>query len=124
MKSPLKRKPLRNPGQSTDEYIHNYLTEDVFPYFMAVGAWCFLAFMEWYRWATSSPPIPIPMTIIAVLVFVFTIWKWFAVKKKLRALRLGRDGERAVGQYLERLREQGPKSFTIFRARGSIWTMS
>jgi hypothetical protein len=111
MKSPLKRKPLRNPGQSVDEYIHNFLTEDIFPYFVAVGIFFAIAILEWYHWATDSPPSPIPITVVAILAFLLIVRKWFAARKKVRELRLGRDGERVVGQYLELLREQGAKVF-------------
>ncbi|MGZ8193528.1 MAG: nuclease-related domain-containing protein, partial [Methylobacter sp.] len=37
--------------------------------------------------------------------------KIIRAKKRIKTLRQGRDGEKAVGQYLERLRENGAKVF-------------
>jgi hypothetical protein len=39
------------------------------------------------------------------------MWRFFEVRVKIRQLRLGRDGERAVGQFLERLRDGGGQVF-------------
>jgi hypothetical protein len=38
-------------------------------------------------------------------------WRFFRVRDEVRRLRLGRDGERSVGQFLERLREAGGQVF-------------
>ena len=111
MKSPLKSRPLRNPGQSVDEHIHDFITEDIVPYLAMAVAFILLAIMEWYRWAIDSPPTPKLFSIIAVFALLYTARKFVIAKKKIRALRLGRDGEKAVGQYLESLRENGAKVF-------------
>lgn len=111
MKSPLKSKPLRNPGQSVDERIHDFITEDTLPYMIVAAACVLLVVMEWYRWATNSPPFPVPLTVIAVFVLLYTGIKVVIAMKKIRALRLGRDGEKAIGQYLELLSANGVKVF-------------
>jgi hypothetical protein len=110
MKTPLKDNPLRNPGQSGDEYIHEYLFDKISPIIFALFM-VLLAVMEWYKSATNSPPIPIPMTVIAIISVLYAVIRVAILRKKLRALRLGRDGEIAVGQYLELLRENGAKVF-------------
>jgi hypothetical protein len=38
-------------------------------------------------------------------------WRLWGTKKQLQQLRLGRDSERSVGQFLERLREDGGQVF-------------
>jgi hypothetical protein len=109
MKSPLKSKPLRNPGQSVDEHIVDFITEDFIPYLLATAAFILLTTMEWLRWATNRPPSPIMFTIIAIFALLVTARKFVVGRKKIRALRLGRDGEKAVGQYLESLGVHSPK---------------
>ena len=111
MKSPLKYNPLRNPGQSGDEYIQEYLLDKALPLIIFAFGMVLLAILEWYRWATNSPPIPILMTVIAIFSVLYAVIRGAIVRKKLKALRLGRDGEIAVGQYLELLRENGAKVF-------------
>jgi len=51
------------------------------------------------------------MTLIAVAVVAYCLYKIKKALKKITKLKQGRDGERAVGQYLESLREQGVKVF-------------
>jgi len=111
MKSPLKDKPLRNPGQSGDDYIQNYLLDKAFPPILVAAMLALLAFLEWYKWATNSPPMPILMTILAVIAAVYAVISFIYARKKIRALKLGRDGEIVVGQELEPLIENGAKIF-------------
>ena len=107
--SPLKAKPLRNPGQSLDDEIHKIISEDMAPYIAAGGLFIYMAFSDWYHWYRPQPVTPWVSTIIALLFLVFLAYKWVSLRKKIKRLRLGRDGERAVGQYLDLLREKGFK---------------
>ena len=118
MKSPLKDKPLRNPGQSGDEYIHDYLSDKISPPILFAGFLIFFAVMEWYKWATNSPPIPKLMTVIAILSVLYAARRVVISRKKLKALKLGRDGEKTVGQDLEFLRENGAKVFHDIQGKG------
>lgn len=111
MKSPLKSKPLRNPGQSTDEIIQTILDDELMPYMLAAAVFSVLATVEWSHWVLRSPPNPIMSTVIALVAILFTARKFIISRKKLKALRLGRDGEMAVGQYLDLLRENGAKVY-------------
>ncbi len=112
MKSPLKDKPLHNPGQSSDGYIQDFIIDEISPPILfAAGMMVILAIMEWYKWATKSPPIPELTTALAFIAVLYAIIRRMILRKKLKALKLGRDGEIAVGQYLEHLRESGAKVF-------------
>ncbi len=106
-RSPLKASPLRNPGQSLDEEIAKIMDEDV----SASLAVIIMAFMimvyEWWRWYTNSPPQPGPITLAVVIISIYTFRKLFKLKKRVKTLKQGRDGEKAVGQYLESLRSEG-----------------
>src|SRR5262249_34029442 len=41
----------------------------------------------------------------------YSLYRYFTVRRRVKTLRLGLDGEKAVGQFLERLRAQDCKVF-------------
>ena len=110
-RSPLKDKPLRVPGQSIEEQ-RDKLFEDKLemPALVAVFA-LLLAGWEWWRYFTHTPPMPRLMSAIALCVVTLAVWRLWRARPLLRSLRLALDGERVVGQFLERLREQGYQVF-------------
>lgn len=110
-KSPLKDRPLRNPGQSLDEEIEKIIEEHAMPWLSSAVFVVVLAGLEWYRAWTSAPYFPWSLTIVACLVVVIAAYKFVSVRRRVKPLLLGRDGERAVGQYLELLRESGARVF-------------
>jgi hypothetical protein len=110
-RSPLKANPLHNPGQSLDAAIQDLVIDRVFGIFMAGTLFTVLAIIEWLQLWLESPPKPIPLTVIAVLIWIFGYYRLVKVKGKLTALKQGRDGEKAVGQYLEKLRQQGAEVY-------------
>lgn len=110
-KSPLTDKPLRNPGQSLDEEINNLILGDGMNYAVLSTVSIVLAGLEWWRWYKALPYSPITYSVLAIIATAFSIYKIIQLRKKLKNLRLGRDGERAVGQYLELLREKGCRVF-------------
>jgi hypothetical protein len=46
-----------------------------------------------------------------VAALLYAGWRFRVIRKQVRQLRQGRDGERAVGQFLERLRADGAQVF-------------
>lgn len=110
-RSPIKAAPLRMPGQSLQEEWRSLLEDKIEPWLMLVVFFLAFAGWEWFRHFTSSPPRPGIVSLAAGLVTVFAAWRFFRLRPRLRQLRLGMDGERAVGQFLERLREQGYQVF-------------
>lgn len=111
MKSPLKDKPLRNPGQSLDRYITDFALDHGVKYVMLGGAiWLALIFNWTFYW-TERPIPPWWFTLTTLPVFAYCYYKIKTTHKKIDRLVQGRDGEKAVGQYLELLREQGVKVF-------------
>lgn len=107
VKSPIKDKPLRLPGQSLEEERRKLLEDKLeTPVFLAAFTLAWVA-MEWMRYYMDSPPRPGIFTMIAVPVIGFAGWRDLRVLPKARALRQGIEGEKAVGQFLERLREKG-----------------
>ena len=111
MRSPLKSKPLRNPGQSLDRYLLDVVFDESIIYILTGSLVCLFAVSNWAYYFTEKVPNPWVMTLIAVAVVAYCLYKIKKALKKITKLKQGRDGERAVGQYLESLREQGVKVF-------------
>ena len=110
-RSPLKGKPLRNPGQSLDEQIHDLIEDHIGgPILLAVFTGL-LAGLEWWRYYYPQTPSPRLYSFVAVIVIVYAAFRVYRTVPGLRALKLGRDGEKVVGQFLESLRERGYRVF-------------
>lgn len=103
MRSPLKTKPLRNPGESLSLQIQELIEQHALVYaqasffMLAITAW------EWYRAMSDIPPRPWAMTFVTVILMTFTAYKFISARRQLRHLKQGLDGEKYVGQYLDQL---------------------
>lgn len=106
-RSPLKAAPLRYAGQSLDEEIQRVLEDDVLAYLMMSVFVIVFAMYEWWKYYLKLPPQPVIFTAVAIGVLAYTVHKIVKARRKLRTLRLARDGEMIVGQFLEGLRENG-----------------
>jgi len=109
--SPLKGKPLRVPGQSLDAEIDYWVNDHFFDYAFAAGSLCVLASTEWFGYLTNARRYPVFYSAVAGIAVAVMIFRALTIRKKVKDLRLGRDGERAVGQFLERLRDGGGQVF-------------
>jgi hypothetical protein len=108
-RSPLKARALRNPGESLGEEIGRLQTEDAFPYFAVGVVFGFMAVFEWARTLLKWPPRPVLFTAMAVLACCLAAVKVQRIRRRVRILKQAEEGEKAVGQYLEALREKGCK---------------
>ena len=117
-RSPLKDKPLRQAGQSVQDQIDDLLDEQIEPYGLIAVFVAVLAGLEWYRYVKDPIPHPLLMSIAALAVFGFCAFKIHKLRPKLRQLKQGRDGEKIVGEFLERLRETGSIVFHDIVADG------
>lgn len=118
MKSPLTGKPLRNPGQSIDRQIIDVVFDQVMQPMMVALIFTIMALAEWWRWYFNVPPKPWLWTAVALVTAAFFAWKVHRSLRKVRSLALGRDGEHAVGQFLEALREDGARVLHDFPGEG------
>jgi hypothetical protein len=109
--SPLKDRPLRNPGQSLDEEIRDLLDDKVFSYLWYAGGLTMLALTEWVGYLAEVPRSPWLYSSVAVAAMAWAAWRILPLKRRIKNLKLGRDGERAFGQFLEKLREEGAQVF-------------
>ncbi len=111
-RSPLDRfAPLRVPGQSLTEELDDVFQDHVMaPYALAV-LMVLIAGLEWWRYYADFKPSPIVFSIAALVCVGYAAYKIIRIRKKVRQIKLGRDGERAVAQQLEWLRRE---NFFVF----------
>lgn len=109
--SPLKNRPLRNSGQSLDEEIQDILSDDVYPHIFISAILIIIAVMEWSKQIYNTPPYPLLWTFIALVVFGYYSIKSIKTWKTIKNVKLGRDGEKIMGQNLEQLRRTGYQVF-------------
>lgn len=110
-RSPIKDKPLRSPGQSLEEERRNLFEDKIIPAFLLAAMAIILAAMEWVHEVMGSPPQPVLFTLMAAIAIGYAAWVMLRLRPKTRALRLGIEGEKTVGQLLDRLRENGYEIF-------------
>lgn len=106
-KSPLKFQPLRYPGQSLDEKINDTAYDVIFTNLTISLFLVIYTAYQWYEQEFNKKPEPILWAIFAAISIIYTIIKFIWVRKDIANMKLGRDGEREVGQYLEELRFEG-----------------
>jgi hypothetical protein len=111
LRSPIKAKPLRLPGQSVQDAIDDLLWDGIGPYFAFALFMVILSGLEWVAVLRHMPRQPWLYSGLAVLATLYAAVKFWRVWGRLQRLKLGRDGERVVGQYLERLRADGADVF-------------
>lgn len=117
-RSPIKDKPLRGPGQSLEEE-RQALLESKFETWALFSAFLVaLALFEWFRYFRPTPPLPWLLSACALGMLGFTAWRYWRIRPQMRQLRQGIEGEKAVGQFLERLRSEGYAVFHDVLAEG------
>ena len=110
-RSPLRQKSLRLPGQSLDDAFNTLWDDRGLFLFLYPVVLLMLLGVEWLRWLRPAPAAPWFTTIAIVLVTTFCWWRLYWLRKQLDALRQGRDGERAVAEILDNVRERGWRVF-------------
>lgn len=106
-RSPLKNPPLRNPGESLDQEIQRVLNDRAAPAFMAAAIAIVFAAYEWIRSFVSMPPQPIITSFVALLAVAYAAYTYVKLRRQISSLRLGLEGEKSVGQFLEANRKPG-----------------
>lgn len=110
-RSPLKDKPLRVPGQSVAEEREDLVENTVAQPLMLALFLSLLAGLEWFRLYFDMKPSPVIYSIAAAMGIAYAAFRIWRNVPKLRSLRQAMEGERAVGQFLESLRQHG---FQVF----------
>jgi hypothetical protein len=116
--SPLKAPPLPLPGESLDIKLSGWRSDRLFEPLFVAASFCLLAYMEWLGYLTHAPRRPVLFSILAMASVLFAAWRISIIRKHIKRIKLGRDGERVVGQFLERLRNGGAQVFHDIPAQG------
>jgi hypothetical protein len=116
MESPLKQRPLRNPGQSLDEQIQELQDGKLTDYLMFVVGFLLLAIMEWYGYLAHAPRRPWLFTLATVAATAIAAVRLAPIVRQIRQLKQGRDGERIVAEQLDVLKRDG--SFVLHDVLG------
>jgi len=117
-RSPLKDKALRNPGQSLEERKRDLaLDRLLYPSLVAVMFTVF-AFQEALRAYFGSPPMPLLWAATAAIAIVWAVYRVSRTMPEIRALSQAQEGEKAVGQFLEKLRSDGYEVFHDLQGQG------
>jgi len=106
-RSPLKAKPVRTPGQSLQEArIDLFFDKLVYPLTFTFGLFV-MAYMKWHEELTGFSSSPWLWTVMFAASFAFLSYRMISLLPYVKNLRRAEEGEKAVGQFLERLRGQG-----------------
>ena len=67
-----------------------------------------MAAKEWVQYLLKPPPTPYILSMVALIAIGYAVYRWRKTTGELHAIRLGRQGEETVGQFLEeKLRPAG-----------------
>jgi len=110
-RSPLKRKPLRNPGESLQLERAWLFDEELLPSLLFATVFVLFAVHEWMQVFFNLGPSPRTISVVAMIAVGYCTFRFIALRKRSDRLRLGLEGEKAVGQFLEDLRRTGCRVF-------------
>jgi hypothetical protein len=117
-RSPIKDRPLRLPGQSLEEWRRELIEDKLLWAFLMAMFFAIWAGMECYRYFVPQQPSPWLYSAAALVFLAIFGWRFVKIRPELRNLRQAIDGEKAVGQFLEALRERGYRVFHDVVSKG------
>lgn len=107
LKSPIKRRTLHQAGESLRRAQLDLIDDRLLTPGVAIAVLWGVAAVEWIWTWQGVRPTPVYMTATAAVLTAVFLWRTRSAWKILKQLRLGIEGERAVGEYLDRLRGLG-----------------
>ncbi len=118
MKLPLKDSAQRNQDESFNGENTESLCDEMLQYFLLSLLMMTLMLSEWSRWYFNTPPSPIIYSLIAFVTVTCAVIKIFQTQFELRPFKLGKDKEKVVDQYMQKLRRQGAKIYSGIPSKG------
>lgn len=110
-KSPIKETPLHHAGQSLDEQIEKIIENSIWePVFYAAGFFI-VTLTFWNIHLTQVIPNPWFATILTIIVIIISAFRMVRARKKIRSLRMARDGEKIVAENLDIVKQDGSTVF-------------
>jgi hypothetical protein len=111
LRSPLRFRALRLPGQSGDEAIEALFWDELALPILFATVLVIVAGFEWLMALKHLPPQPWLFTSLAVAASLYAARKGVRLRARFQRMRLGRDGERIVAEELDKLRAHGAHVF-------------
>jgi hypothetical protein len=108
-RSPLKAPVLRVPGQSLETAIHGKVDAVTALWILLPLLLWAVAALEWWAKANDIGRQPWAFAAAAMIVTVIGMRRVYRARVRVKAIKLGLAGERAVGQFLEGLRIGGAR---------------
>lgn len=99
-RSPILRSLLKLPGQTVDDDLQEFLEDQFLAPIMMLGIIGAMCLVEWTGYLRNSPRNPWFYTWWLLGTAAVIAIHWRRQWRKAVALKLGRDGERAVAEYL------------------------
>ena len=107
-RSPLNSNRLHYAGESLDKEISGLVYDYYHYHYLTIALFiAALAFLECFYWYFNVPRQPITALIISAATIPYCYMKMKKIENLIQNAKLGRDGEREVGQVLEELRADG-----------------
>ncbi len=117
-RSPLKGRPLRLPVQSVQDALVDLAFRRLLPSLWVAATLFLMAILEWSASVGHWRRMPWLYSGLAVLFGTVCAFEFRQSRQTVERYQLGRDGERLVGEYLERLRSDGGHVFHDIPANG------
>lgn len=114
---PLKDPPLPNPGESAERMRTDLLLDGVASHFMIATFGVGILIPTLPR-LFGYQAEPIWLILFALFLIAHSVWRIARTVPSLRHFRQGIQGEKAVGQFLDRLRSDGAQVFHDIPASG------
>lgn len=110
-RSPLRDKPLRNPGQSVRRALVDIVFDKLMAPLLLATVAVAVVFTEWIRYFFPLKGVPWIPTTLAIAALCYFAFQYRRFQPQIRALKLAEEGEKYVGQLLDELREKGYQVF-------------
>lgn len=92
---------MRVAGESLTNEMNDVIYDHIFaPSFLALFM-LLIAGLEWWKYWYDMKPNPLIYSTMAALTLCYAAYKVWKTKQRVAQIKLGRDGERVVAQYLE-----------------------
>jgi Nuclease-related domain len=98
--SPITKKLLNLPGQSVDAKLQDFAADHFLVPLMIVGMLLIVCATEWIGYFSNAPRNPWGYSAMLVVTVAVFAARWRKNWAQLKALKLGREGERAMAEYM------------------------
>ena len=119
--SPITRKLLNLPGQSLDIRLQDFAADHFLLPMMVVAMLLIMCITEWTGYLSHSERNPWGLSAMFIVTAVAFGMRWRRDWAELKALKLGRDGERAMAEYMDQRLDPSARVFQdIPTAHGNV----